>query len=125
MNIKETRLANLLAQINPGESDLHFCNRIGLNSSYLPQLKSGIKSVGDNIARRSEEALGLPNGFLDLPQDEKTLDEDVIALARSLQSLPQPLRAPFRNLAFQVAAYCQSQEIVPEDEDEDEDAYHG
>ena len=118
MNIKETRLANLLAQINPGESDLHFCNRIDLNPSYMPQLKSGLKTIGDKIARRSEERLGLPHGFLDIPQDDETMDSDLIALARSLQSLPQPLRAPFRQLALQVAALLarEDDEITPEDD---------
>ena len=42
-----------------------FADRIGLSDRYLSHIKCKRKNIGNNVARTIEEALGLPNGWMD------------------------------------------------------------
>lgn len=111
MDIKEIRLLNLLTLAQKHGQDIDFCKRIDMNPSYLPQLKSRGKSIGDKIARKVEEKLGLQRGFMDVSHEsaelpDKLPDSDVMATAYSIESLPKPLRDQFKRLVFQMVAYC-------------------
>lgn len=111
METKEIRLNNLLALSSKYGRIVDFCDRIAMNPSYFSQIKSGKKAIGDDIARKVEEKLGLPRGYMDSAQDEDKLpskppETDALATAYSIEALPAPLREQFKRLVFQVAAYC-------------------
>lgn len=111
MEIKEIRLNNLLALSNKYGKIVDFCERIDMNPSYFSQIKGGKKAIGDDIARKVEEKLGLNRGYMDSSQDEDRLQgkppaNDALATAYSIEALPAPLREQFKRLVFQVAAYC-------------------
>lgn len=111
MESKEIRLNNLLTLAGKYGRIVEFCDRINMNPSYFSQIKSGKKAIGDDIARKVEEKLGLPRGYMDSQQDEDRLQgtppgNDALATAYSIESLPVPLREQFKRLVFQVAAYC-------------------
>lgn len=111
MESKEIRLNNLLALAGKYGRIVEFCERINMNPSYFSQIKSGKKAIGDDIARKVEEKLGLARGYMDSQQEEDRLQgtppgTDALATAYSIESLPIPLREQFKRLVFQVAAYC-------------------
>lgn len=92
---------------------MEFCRRVDMNSSYLPQIKGRTKSIGDKIARKIEEKLGLERGYMDTLQDSRLLPDrlpeaDVMATAYTIESMPQQIRNTFKQLAMQVAAHCRS-----------------
>lgn len=113
MDIKEIRLQNLLTLLEKNDSDVEFCRRIEMNPSYLPQIKGRSKSIGDKIARKIEEKLGLERGYMDSVQDVRLLPEripeaDVMATAYSIESMPTSIRNVFKQLVLQVAAHCKN-----------------
>lgn len=111
MEIKEIRLNNLLALSSKYGRIVDFCDRIAMNPSYFSQIKSGKKAIGGDIARKVEEKLGMPRGYMDSLQDEDKLPSkppgtDALATAYSIEALPAPLREQFKRLVYQVSAYC-------------------
>lgn len=111
MEIKEIRLNNLLALSSKYGRIVDFCDRIAMNPSYFSQIKGGKKAIGDDIARKVEEKLGLPRGYMDSAQEEDRLQgkppaNDALATAYSIEAMPAPLREQFKKLVFQVASYC-------------------
>lgn len=113
MDIKEIRLANLLSLAQRHGQDIDFCKRIEMNPSYLPQLKSRLKTIGDKVARRVEEKLGLQRGYMDVSHEptelpDKLPEADVMATAFSIEALPKPLRDQFKRLVLQMLAHCNS-----------------
>lgn len=111
METKEIRLNNLLALSSKYGRIVDFCERIAMNPSYFSQIKSGKKAIGDDIARKVEEKLGLARGYMDSAQDDDRIQTrppttDAMATAYSIEALPAPLREQFKRLVFQVAAYC-------------------
>ena len=117
MEIKEIRLENLLALAKREGQDLDFCKRIDMNPSYLPQLKSRSKAIGDKIARKIEERLGLERGYMD---SIHVVDEahptgpapraDVMSVAYSIESMPEPIREQFKRLVLSICAHCSTPE---------------
>lgn len=118
MDIKEIRLANLIDLLGRSGLDVDFCKKIDMNPSYLPQLKAKTKSIGDKVARRIEERLGLERGYMDSVHEKNQLPEkmpgsDALATAFSIESLPAPLRDSLKRLVMQVCAYCESPQEQP------------
>ncbi len=113
METKEIRLINLLTLAKRYGQDVEFCKRIDMNPSYLPQLKARSKSIGDKVARKVEEKLGLERGYMDVVHDVQSLPDaipaaDVMSVAYSIESMPDEVREQFKRLVFQIAAYCSS-----------------
>ncbi|PHM50154.1 S24 family peptidase [Xenorhabdus sp. KK7.4] len=70
-DIRRNNLRTLMTQyVQRGTSKAAFAELIGIPPSQLSQLTSdnAVRNVGDIIARRIEENLSLPIGWLDVPQ---------------------------------------------------------
>lgn len=69
MEIAEIRLANLKAQLavhnSTGKKDKEFAAQCGVSAQQLYQLKTGLRDMGNTIARRIEKNLKLPKGYFD------------------------------------------------------------
>jgi hypothetical protein len=115
MDVKEIRLNNLLALASRYDQDIEFCKRIEMNPSYLPQLKGKTKTIGDKIARKVEEKLGLPHGYMDVTHAPSELapkppEADVMATAYAIEALPKPLSDQLKRLTFQMLTYCNQEQ---------------
>ena len=70
MDSFDIRRENLMELAKQYKRQNIFCEMIEMNPSYMSQIKSRRKNVGDQIARMVEKKLGLPHGYMDLPQNE-------------------------------------------------------
>ena len=120
MEIKEIRLANLLEQVEIHGRANAFCDIISMNPSYLSQLKGGTKSVGNNLARRIEEKLGLAKGYLDEPKEIEPLVQqgpepphlDSLAIAYTIDTFPSDLRDSLKQLVFNMHLNCKTKDTT-------------
>ena len=111
METRTIRLRNLLALADKYKKIIDFCQRIEMNPSYFSQIKNGKKSIGDEIARRVEEKLGIPRGYLDVLHDSVTEENkppeaDSLAIAYSIEAMPANLKETFKRLVHQFAIHC-------------------
>lgn len=109
MEIKQTRLRNLLSLAEHYRRNIDFCERIEMNPTYFSQIKSGKKAVGDEIARKVEALLGLDRGYLDVAHGEDRVQQrapssEAMAVAYAIDSLPTPIRDACKRLIYQIAA---------------------
>lgn len=78
MTTEEKRLA-LFKCICAGRSQKDIAEAAGLNPSYLSQILSGHKSIGERAAKNLEAKLGLRQGILVNPQGGNSLDSTPVA----------------------------------------------
>lgn len=64
MEIKHIRRRNLVALIG-GKTQREFAEETGMSDRHVSQLVNGFRQMGDVIARRIEEKLRLPRGWMD------------------------------------------------------------
>ena len=69
MTINEILLANLLVLMK-GQRMADFAKRHDLDVSYLSQIKTRKRKMGDSFARRVEAVLSLPVGWMDATHPE-------------------------------------------------------
>ncbi len=67
--IREIRRENLIRLVGSYKSQRQFAQSVGLAPSHANQLLSGVREMGEEAARRIEEALGMPVGFMSLDPD--------------------------------------------------------
>jgi transcriptional regulator with XRE-family HTH domain len=83
MDIKEKRRQNLLLLIKENSSQKNLAKRLekaNIDESYLSQMKTGSRSIGEKTARNIELCLNLPNLWMDGDLDHKTvaaIDEEL------------------------------------------------
>lgn len=111
METKTIRLRNLLALADKYKRIIDFCKRIEMNPSYFSQIKNGTKAIGDDIARRVEATLGIPRGYLDVMHDSVTEENKppeaaALAVAYSIEAMPQELKEIFKKLVHQISIHC-------------------
>ncbi len=115
--MNEIRVRNLMVLATKFDSDRQFCAAAGLNHSYYPQLKNGMKRIAGPRARRIEHQLGLPPMYLDTehasvappvvePPDPRT-DHQVVA---ALGALPKDVRDQIKRLVFELSLALPRQE---------------
>ncbi len=118
MNIKDVRHTHLLAQLAKHDTDEDFLTKVnralakrsdykaGISPSYLSQLKTRERNIGDKTARKFEYALALAENALDVPpeHEEANLDKEFEKLARS--ATPAQRRKTIKAIAS---------ELTPED----------
>lgn len=118
METKEIRLANLLALAAGYKKNTLFCERISMNPTYFSQLKTGRKAVGDDLARRIEQQLGLPRGYLDTPKVEGRtsgqIPAETLGVAYALESLSPHIRESLSRLIYSLAAEAAEQRSARE-----------
>lgn len=82
METKEIRRINLRhlmdEYVRAGNSKASFADEIGMPASQLSQVASSkpVRNIGDLVARRIEEALGLSRGWLDVPHEFSDTSSD-------------------------------------------------
>lgn len=70
MDIKQIRHANLLLLLAPKDMSAEaFAHACGSSSSAISQVKNKTRNIGDNLARRIEEAMNKQHGWMDTPQE--------------------------------------------------------
>jgi hypothetical protein len=112
METKDIRLENLLALASAYKRNTMFCEQIKMNPTYFSQLKTHRKSIGDDLARRIEETLSLPRGYLDTPKDapkeqaqaQNHIPCETMGIAYALETLSQPVREGISRLIYTLAA---------------------
>jgi transcriptional regulator with XRE-family HTH domain len=98
MNMREKRLINLkrlAAQYHKGKLAA-VAERAGTDPNYLYQITGGSRSMGDDLARRIEEAYNLVAGTFDRLKEEEVLAElsqDTIQIAEIVEQLSPNERA--------------------------------
>lgn len=98
MNVREKRLINLkrLAAQHHGGKLREVADRAGTDPNYLYQITGGSRSMGDDLARRIEEAYNLVAGTFDRLKEEEVLAElsqDTIQIAEIVEQLSPNERA--------------------------------
>lgn len=80
----ELRRARVLEQADRFRSIAEFSREYNLDSSYIRQIKSGVRNVGEKVARDLEEAIGLPLGYLDIPFGDEYVEMVVRSALRNV-----------------------------------------
>ena len=75
MSSKEFRQANLKKLIIAYNTQVVLAAKVGLSAGYVSQLVTGTRKMGDDVARRIESVLELPNSWMDLPHDGDSAPE--------------------------------------------------
>lgn len=111
MEIREIRLKNFLALSDGYKTKAQFCSAIDMQPSYFSQIKRGDKAIGDDIARKVEEKLGLPRGYMDAARTPNgvaeaggTIPSETLGLAYALETLPRNIRDSLSRLIYTLAA---------------------
>lgn len=98
MNVREKRLINLkrlAAQYHKGKL-AGVAERAGTDPNYLYQITGGSRSMGDDLARRIEEAYNLVSGAFDRLEEEARAAEfsqDTLLIAEIVEQLKPEERA--------------------------------
>lgn len=76
-SINEIRRANMQALVATECNGVlrEFAARVGIQTAQASHINTGFRNIGDNIARRIENAFGLARGWLDLNREEETLQD--------------------------------------------------
>ena len=67
--IREIRRDNLIRLLGSYKSKRQFAESVGLAPAHVSQLANGVRDMGEEVARRIEQALGLSIGFMSLTPD--------------------------------------------------------
>lgn len=89
---KEHRRRNLLALLaNKAKfkSDLDFAKQAGVAAPQISQVKNGTRAMGDTIARRIEQNLGLSSGWMDV---DHTYQSTGLKIAEHWDDVPETVR---------------------------------
>ena len=78
--IRHNRRENLRRLINNYPSQRQFAVETGVAAPHVSQLLRGTQSMGEDIALRIENALGLPAGFMSLDPDDDSPKEELQCL---------------------------------------------
>jgi hypothetical protein len=71
MDAKQARSANFAALANRYPTLRAFAEAAGLSPAHASQIRGAVRSIGDDIARRIEERLRLPHGWMDQPHPDQ------------------------------------------------------
>lgn len=109
METRDIRLQNLLDLAAGYKRNAEFCEKIEMNPTYFSQIKTGRKAIGDDRARRIEEALGLQRGYLDTPKTEDKAETgqipvETLGVAYALEALSPSVRDGLVRLIYNMAA---------------------
>lgn len=109
MDVRDTRLANLELLAKGYKYDKDFCDAVGIRASYLSQLRSGAKNLGNELARQIEERRGLEPGWMDVAHTTRhdtgqgNLPPEMMTVAYAMASLPAGTRENLMRLILGLA----------------------
>ncbi|AOZ48817.1 hypothetical protein BKX93_01605 [Chromobacterium vaccinii] len=97
----------MLALIEQYGTIRHLAEKVDVAPNHLSLVKNHVRNMGDKLARRIEEAVGKPVGWMDLPHDGGDLDlaQDVASVtitAQSEEELVKLLREKGEAYAFEL-----------------------
>ena len=124
MDIHQNRLDNMMRLASRYKSDREFAAACGINHTYIPQLKSGLKRLGHQLVRRIEINLGLEPGWMDHdhsppkpqpPPDTQPdpRDAQMRAVSAAMASLPVALREQVARMVFEMSISCTNNQERP------------
>ncbi|MEN6081600.1 hypothetical protein [Chromobacterium piscinae] len=110
IDVFDIRRANLARLLEPRGSAARIAEKVGSSASYLSTLKTPDKKnpnsrrMGDDMARRIEEAEGLEYGWMDRSHDSEQVPapEQVVITAQSEEELVKLLREKGEAYAFEL-----------------------
>jgi len=115
MTTKEIRKENFLFLSKDFKFQRQFCEKIGIKDTEFSQIKSGLKPIGTNRARKIEQAMSLPEGYMDqshAPVGRRESDADTEFLVAAISKLPANSRAHLVRFIFSIAAELPMQDTA-------------
>lgn len=109
---KQIRLENLkilIDQMGGHGAQRKLSDVTGISSQYINNLLRGDRVIGEKTARKIEQALQLPDGWMDRSSDVQEsandvgLDEETLRLALAIQSLSSKDRSTLQALVDSLA----------------------
>lgn len=121
MDIKQIRLRNLLALAAKYRLIAEFCDKIDMQPSYFSQIKRGDKALGNDRARRTEELMELPRGWMDQVHEAEPSqkgdqpaplpERSAMSLAYVIEELPPIIRERIKGLIYSLSAELGDKQI--------------
>jgi transcriptional regulator with XRE-family HTH domain len=106
--ISDIRLGNLRLLISKYGGQRRLADAAEMNPSHLSQIVTGRRGLGETLARRIEETLGLPHLWLDqrdgvprapsLREQAGDYDLEDLRVARAIRSLPPKSRVALQTV---------------------------
>ena len=127
MDIHEIRRDNFLALASEHRNMAELCRLTGVTTAQGSQIKTRKGRMGDAIARRVEQRLGLSSGWMDTPQPRKAglSDDEQEVLAAFRAAHPEArrvIRAVLANVANAIVPRepprTLFEQLAPEEQDE-------
>ena len=104
---QQRRRDNLKRLLADYPTQRHFAEAVGLSVAQVSHLVTGVREMGEEIARRIEEALGLEMGWMDRSVDAAVSGAGVspasLRLAREIEALPSQQRGALQALVDSMA----------------------
>ena len=97
--IREIRRENLIQLARGYKSDRQFALAMGLVPSHVSQLLSGTRDMGEEVARRIEEKLGLPPGAISMEPDAPSAPPLIEEALRALPADELKLLSDYRRVS--------------------------
>jgi hypothetical protein len=135
---REIRRANVIRLADGYGRIVDFCEKAGIRPAYYSQIKSRNKALGDDLARRMEENLGLTRGYFDVLQDageqSHKVTADTLSIAYAIEGLPDTMKDRIKMLVWSLSTELGAQKekaqaqtskpAAPGDAEEDGKAKH-
>lgn len=102
MTIQDIRRENLTRLVEQYGSQRKLSDATGLAPTYIHQMLSSIRGIGEKTARKIEINTGLPDGWLDKPFDisgDYQLTEDEMRLIDMYRSAPDIMKQAILSVA--------------------------
>ena len=103
---QQRRRDNLRRLLANYPTQRHFADAVGLSVAQVSHLLTGVREMGEEIARRIEEALGLEMGWMDHGLEasiSETVRPTSLRLAREIEALPSKQRGALQALVDSMA----------------------
>lgn len=104
---QQRRRNNLNRLLADYPTQRHFADAVGLSVAQVSHLVTGVREMGEEIARRIEQALGLEMGWMDRDADTSDsmagVSPSSLHLAREIEALPSKQRSALQALVDSLA----------------------
>lgn len=84
MSAAEHRRAHLMRLLDECDSMQEAAGKLGVSQPFISQIKSRRRNMGAAAARRIEQRMGYPPGYMDLPPEQAaSLQDSISSLSES------------------------------------------
>ena len=109
---QQRRRENLKRLLANYPTQRHFADAVGLSVAQVSHLVTGVREMGEEIARRIEQTLGFEMGFMDREVDASGEGYSVngvsplsLHLAREIDALPTKQRCALQTLVDSISEH--------------------